>query len=96
MHTLTIRNLDATPPHKDAEIYLDGVRLSIKGLQIAASLTEETEVVLVLSGVRVNHDSAGPDARPLADDTPAPGSVFQSLCHGCGKLFRNGDGHACS
>lgn len=94
MHTLTICELGSSGAER-SEVYLDGMRLNLKALQVVAGVGESTEVTLVLNNIRINNDSGGPDARAPADDAPAPGSVFQTLCHGCGKLFRNGDGHVC-
>lgn len=81
-------------PDGTAEVHLNGVRVSVKQLAIVATAGEGCEVTLTLVDCAVSGETAGPDA--ATEERPALGAVFQSLCHGCGKLFRNGDGHVCN
>ncbi len=82
-------------PDGTAEVHVNGARVTVKQLAIVATAGEGCEVTLTLVDCTVNGETAGPDAADLQDDAMPAGAVFSSLCHGCGKLFRNGDGHRC-
>lgn len=73
-------------------IYVNGARVEVKQLAIVATNGEGCEVTLTLANCTVNHEAAGPDDE---HERPVVGSAFKSLCHGCGGLFANGDGHVC-
>lgn len=83
-------------PDGTASVYMNGSRVDVKSVALVATAGEGCDVTLTIANCAVNQDSAGPDVEAPTGERPVIGAVFQTLCHGCGKLFRNGDGHTCS
>lgn len=83
-------------PDGTASVHMNGSRVDVKSVALVATAGEGCDVTLTIANCAVNQDSAGPDAPSVDTERPPVGAVFQTLCHGCGKLFRNGDGHVCS